>query len=85
VIATNHGGIPDQVIDGETGFLVDEGDWEAMADRMLLLARSPMRRQTMGEAARRNIEIVGDLTVQVRKLRAVLENASSGACTPSYS
>lgn len=77
VIATNHGGIPDQVIDGETGFLIREGDWEAMAEKMLLLVRDPIRRHAMGEAARRNIEKVGNLAVQTGRLRQVLEEASS--------
>lgn len=34
VIATRHGGIPEAVGDGETGWLVDEQDVAAMADRI---------------------------------------------------
>jgi colanic acid/amylovoran biosynthesis glycosyltransferase len=48
VVATKHAGIPEAVVDGSTGFLVDEGDTEAMADRIELLARSPNVRQQMG-------------------------------------
>lgn len=38
VIATKHGGIPDVVVHGETGYLVDEGDYHSMANYMLNLA-----------------------------------------------
>ena len=77
VIATKNGGIPDQVIDGETGYLVAEKDWEAMARKMAVLARDPALRHTLGQAARKNIEQVGNLETQVRKLRDVLEGACS--------
>ncbi len=35
VIATIHSGLPDQVKDGKNGFLVDEGDFESLAERIL--------------------------------------------------
>jgi len=76
VIATNHGGIPDQVIDGATGFLVEEGDWKTMADRMVLLANNPELRMKMGLAGRRNIEQVGNFELQIRKLQSVLQKAA---------
>jgi glycosyltransferase involved in cell wall biosynthesis len=37
VIATNVGGIPLQVQDKKTGFLVESGDWKAVAEKLLLL------------------------------------------------
>ena len=55
VISTRHAGIPDIVIEGETGFLVDERDFERMAEHMILLAQDPELAQRMGEAARRRI------------------------------
>jgi colanic acid/amylovoran biosynthesis glycosyltransferase len=50
VVATRHGGIPDAVVDGETGFLVDEGDTVTMADRIVQLAKDAPLRHRMGEA-----------------------------------
>lgn len=41
VIATRHSGLPEQVIDGENGFLVDEGDPEALAERLVALSKDP--------------------------------------------
>ncbi len=35
VITTKHSGLPDQVIDGKNGFLVDEGDFQSLAERIL--------------------------------------------------
>lgn len=35
VIATKHSGLPDQVIDGKNGFLVEEGDFRSLAERIL--------------------------------------------------
>ncbi len=56
VVATAVGGIPEQIVDGETGFLVPAGDAPAMADRLVRLARSPGLALAMGRAARRDAE-----------------------------
>jgi glycosyltransferase involved in cell wall biosynthesis len=55
VVSTRHGGIPDVVIEGETGLLVDEHDVEAMADRMLRLAQDCSLAAEMGRNARKHI------------------------------
>lgn len=55
VIATRHAGIVDAVADGESGFLVDERDVLAMADRMLTLARNPSLAASMGLNGRSRI------------------------------
>lgn len=35
VITTRHSGLPDQVKDGKNGYLVDEGDYQALAEKIL--------------------------------------------------
>jgi len=55
VVSTRHGGIKESVIHGETGFLVDEGDIDAMAQYMLTLAKDPTLARTMGQRARQHI------------------------------
>jgi len=55
VISTWHNGIPEHVIDGQTGFLVNEFDYETMAERMLELARDAALRKEMGLAGRVNV------------------------------
>lgn len=52
VVATFSGGIPEVVIDGETGFLVEESDVNTMADYMLKLAENPDLAAQLGKAAR---------------------------------
>jgi len=50
-VATAAGGIPEVMVDGETGFLVAPRDHEAMAARLVLLLKDPALRARMGEAA----------------------------------
>jgi glycosyltransferase involved in cell wall biosynthesis len=49
VIATAVGGSPDQVIDGETGFLVPPADAQALASKILFLYNNPATREEMGQ------------------------------------
>jgi colanic acid/amylovoran biosynthesis glycosyltransferase len=79
VIATNHGGIPDMVIDEKTGFLIAERDWRAMAQKMIFLAENPNKRKEMGLAGRKNIEVVGNTKLQILKLLNVLRTAVNPA------
>ena len=53
VVATRVGGIPDVVLDGETGVLVPPRDVEALAGAVAALLRDSERRRTLGDAARR--------------------------------
>ncbi len=55
VISTRHAGIPDVVIEGQTGFLVDEHDEASMAQHMSRLAREPVLAARLGQAARQHI------------------------------
>jgi glycosyltransferase involved in cell wall biosynthesis len=56
VVATHHGGIPDVIVEGKTGFLVAERDIEEMARAMLRLAADPLLAANMGLWARSHIE-----------------------------
>ncbi|MEP7242591.1 MAG: glycosyltransferase family 4 protein [Gammaproteobacteria bacterium] len=53
VVATAAGGLPELVHDGENGLLVPRSDPAALAEAMLLLARSRETRQQMGLAGQR--------------------------------
>ena len=52
VVASKVGGIPSQVIDGQTGFLVDPQDFQGFADRIELLLEEPTCRRNMTEKAK---------------------------------
>ncbi len=52
VIASDIGGIPLQIKDGENGFLLDPEDYEGFADRILRLLKNPKLAAKLGEAGR---------------------------------
>jgi len=51
VVASNTGGIPEVVVDGETGFLAPVGDVTTMTQRALEVLRDPVRLETFRRAA----------------------------------
>ncbi|NDJ16629.1 glycosyltransferase family 4 protein [Myxacorys almedinensis] len=53
IIATRHNAIPEIVIEGETGFLIEPGDRTALADRIEHLLEHPDLRREMGAKGRR--------------------------------
>ena len=83
IVSTPVAGIPEAVVDGETGYLVEPGDRAALADRLARLAADPHLRARMGAAGRRRAELLFDaegLVTQLRSLwQAVLvEHAERG-------
>lgn len=56
VVSTRVTGIPEMVLHGETGLLVEPGDDRALADAIMELSVDPMRRKAMGEAGRAHAE-----------------------------
>lgn len=77
VIATKHAGIPEAVIDGETGFLVDERDVASMSQRMIEVCRSPELAATLGTHARRHIRQHYSLQKSIGNLNSILEQCLS--------
>ena len=84
VVATRVGGIPDVVDEGETGFLVRQGDTHAMAERLEILARDPERRVAMGRAGRARMleryaveRLVADVDALYRELLGETRSATS--------
>ena len=53
VVGTDVAGIPEEIADGETGYVVPPGDPAALADAIGRLADGRDRARTMGEAGRR--------------------------------
>ena len=73
VVATRHSGIPEAVVDGETGFLVAENDRAALAEGMALLVGSAELRERMGAAARQLAEEKFDLRLQTARLERIYD------------
>ena len=55
VVASDIGGVKLVLQNGKNGILLPPGNVQALADAMLELARSPKRRQDLGQAARRSV------------------------------
>ncbi len=72
VVASNTGGLPEAVADGETGLLVPPGDASALADAVLALIADPTRRAALGRAGRARVEAHFDADRQFDQLRRVL-------------
>jgi glycosyltransferase involved in cell wall biosynthesis len=83
VVATRHGGIPDVVVDGETGFLVDERHVGQMANRMLALASSPALAAQMGERARARIVARFSQQKRLGRLWSAIERSGRVSSSPS--
>jgi glycosyltransferase involved in cell wall biosynthesis len=62
VVATRHGGIPEVVIDGQTGLLLAEGDVIGMALAIERLLNNPALCARLGAAGRRHVE--GSFTLE---------------------
>ena len=56
VVATRHAGIPEVVLEGESGFLVDEGDVAAMARAITRLIENPELAARLGGCGRRRVQ-----------------------------
>jgi glycosyltransferase involved in cell wall biosynthesis len=52
VVATRLGGVPEAVVDGQTGILVPPFDAKSLAEACISLIRDPQRRKTLGKAGR---------------------------------
>ncbi len=90
VIATNGGGVPEIVIDGETGLLIPMDDAPAMAEAICSLLADEARAEQMGEQGRRRV--IEHFTIQqsVAKLMHIYEGlvprpALTASGTPQHS
>jgi glycosyltransferase involved in cell wall biosynthesis len=81
VVATAVGGIPEQVIDGRTGFLVPPGDAEGMAQRVVrVFERDGIRRLMADEAqqmARERFDIKRQVSAYLNWYDSILARAPS--------
>lgn len=55
VVCTDAGGLPENVADTETGFVVPRRQPRPLAERLFLLARQPDLRQKMGQEGRKRV------------------------------
>jgi glycosyltransferase involved in cell wall biosynthesis len=77
VVATEVGGTPEAVRDGETGFLVPARNPEAMAQRIVELLNNPARAKEMGANGRRVAEQEFSCEAQLKKTESLYERLLS--------
>ena len=78
VVATRHAGIPDAVIEGKTGFLVDEHDAAGMADAMLRLLDAPALAAQLGQAAREHVASHFSMEGSLERLWGIIAGGIAG-------
>jgi glycosyltransferase involved in cell wall biosynthesis len=73
IVSTRHAGIMDAVVDGETGFLVDEGDVDGMAQHMYQLLTDPHLIGKMGSRGREYIAENFNVNASIKNLEDILD------------
>jgi colanic acid/amylovoran biosynthesis glycosyltransferase len=84
VVSTRHAGIPEAILEGETGFLVDERDVEGMARHMERLVVDPALAAELGRAGRRRVEEHFSMDSAIASLWDVIRTASGAEGTASH-
>ena len=72
ICSTRHAGIPDAVIEGKTGLLVDEHDVEGMASALKELASDSAATRAYGAAARKHMVEAYDVVKLSAKIKGLL-------------
>lgn len=72
VIGSNIGGIPELVIDGNTGLLFEHGNIIELQEKLLLLWNNPISTQLMGENARKHAYDLYNFETHWTKINSLL-------------
>lgn len=77
VVATNVGGIPEQVIHGETGLLVEPRNPDALAEALLHLINNPTLLRHMGEKAQQRYQSLFTLERMIQDHEALYHSLAA--------
>ncbi|HEY1890096.1 MAG TPA: glycosyltransferase family 4 protein [Steroidobacteraceae bacterium] len=83
VVATRAGAIPEVVVDGETGILVERGDRDGLAAAICKLLADPHLRERMGAAGRERVRQLFTWEHSVTRLQELYGSILPGAATAS--
>jgi colanic acid/amylovoran biosynthesis glycosyltransferase len=78
VVSTRHAGIVDTVVEGATGYLVDEQDVAGMAAGMLAVGRDPQLAAALGRAGRERILTAFSRAQTLDRLAELITQAATG-------
>lgn len=76
LVSTIHSGITENIIDGITGFLVQEYDYKSMAEKIIYLIRNPDIAEQMGKAGREQIMKLCESNKRIEKIASLLKEVS---------
>ncbi len=77
VISTKHAGIPDVILNGKTGLLVEEHDVDGMAEAMIQLLDDKEKASQLGLAGRTNIAENFSMEIHIAKLNNMIHSLSN--------
>jgi glycosyltransferase involved in cell wall biosynthesis len=77
LVSTIHSGITENIIHNETGFLVQEHDYEDMAERIIYLLKNPEVAEKMGQSGRIHISSICDPKKRVDKIIELMYSAKN--------
>ena len=83
VVSTRHAGIPEIVVHGETGYLVEERNIDAMAHYMIRLAEDPTLAGRLGGAAARRISAHFSMETTIENLWRIIRQTIPKVATPT--
>lgn len=74
VIASHVGGVPEVVIDGKTGYLVEPANPPALADALACFVKSPGKRSAFGNAGKARVEKDFNPVTRVQKIMNIYKD-----------
>ncbi|MEX2115506.1 MAG: glycosyltransferase family 4 protein [Bacteroidota bacterium] len=77
VVGTNAGGLPEIIVDGETGFLVPPRNPEELARPIISLLKKPALRKAMGTKGQKRVKERFDFRKNIKMLEALFQRLSS--------
>jgi glycosyltransferase involved in cell wall biosynthesis len=77
VVSTRHAGIPDVVLEGETGYLTDENDIEQMATFILKIIEDRVLARTMGQKGKIRISNYFTLNNHIETINQLINGSQS--------
>lgn len=77
VVATRVGGASEAILEGETGFLVESDDDNALAEKLIWLLENPSKATEMGKLGRETVEEKFSCEAQLNKTKNLYESLLS--------
>jgi glycosyltransferase involved in cell wall biosynthesis len=84
VVASNVGGVKDTLINGESGFLIDDHSLQKFSDAIVLLAHDKELRNKMGENGKHFATAEFSKETEVAQMRNIYLSINTKNSSPNY-